>query len=337
MAFLRKRIFDPVVKGIEDHLIPTWNRVADWIVKKTGLDKLNRRFARLPQRRRKSLTGLAFISPWLIGLILFGIRPFVRSLRMSLATAAKYIVNATNQTVDFVVEGFSFVQYVTIFKNNPSHVETILEVFEDMALVVPLVLVFSLLLALMLNQDIKGRGLFRVIFFIPVILLSGSMLSSFGTYGLLSVPAASSTAIAEAIEFYLPEVFSNIILGAFGKIVLILWLSGVQTLIFLAGLKKMDKAVYEAAAIDGASMWDSFWKITLPALQPLMIINIVYTTVVYANLSNNGLVQLITQTISDVRFGRAYSSALAWILFLIELSIIGIYAGIVKVSSRRVE
>ncbi|MDP3130487.1 MAG: ABC transporter permease subunit, partial [Bacillota bacterium] len=126
----------------------------------------------------------------------------------------------------------------------------------------------------------------------------------------------------------------------------ILWLSGVQILIFLAGLQKMDKSIYEAAEIDGASMWETFWKITLPALIPLMYINIIYTTVIYANLSNNAIVSIInvnsseqgslSGTLTDeVNFGRAYSAALSWVLFAIELFVIGAYSGIIKLASRR--
>ncbi|HQN74586.1 MAG TPA: ABC transporter permease subunit [Bacillota bacterium] len=135
-------------------------------------------------------------------------------------------------------------------------------------------------------------------------------------------------------------------MSAFGKIVLILWLSGVQILIFLAGLQKMDKSIYEAARIDGASIWELFWKITLPALIPLIYLNIIYTTIIYANLSNNAIVQIINVhsdeagmmagTLTDeINFGRAYSAALSWILFFIELTVIGVYSLIVKLSSKR--
>jgi ABC-type sugar transport system permease subunit len=108
----------------------------------------------------------------------------------------------------------------------------------------------------------------------------------------------------------------------------------------------MDRQTYEAAEIDGASMWETFWKITLPALFPLMYINIIYTTIIYANLSNNPIVVLITSrsrqqgsltgTLSDeINYGRAYSAALSWVLFAIQVAIIGAYSGIVKLASKR--
>jgi len=169
---------------------------------------------------------------------------------------------------------------------------------------------------------------------------------NFERNSLLTVPAIASGTISNFMTDYFPQVFNEVILGAFGKIVLILWLSGVQILIFLAGLQKMDKSLYEAARIDGASMWELFWKITLPALIPLIYINVIYTTIIYANLSNNAIVQIINVhsdeagilagTLTDeINYGRAYSAALSWILFLIELVVIGFYSFVVRLSSRK--
>lgn len=326
---------EKVEKIYETKVRPTLSKYVSVVFKYTGIAWLIYRFQRLKQGTRNAITGLIFVLPWMIGLYLFGMRPFLSSLRMTVADQAQYIINTNTQTVDFVVKGWTFKHFIELFKNQPGHVQTIISVFSDIALIVPLVMIFALLLALMLNQPIKGKGIFRVIFFIPVILLSGNMLSYFNQYNLLTVPAIQSGAIANGINQYLPRQFAVLITGAFERIVLILWLSGVQTLIFLAGLQKNDKTIYEAASIDGASMWDSFWKITLPGLHHLMIINIIYTTVIYANLSNNPLIGLINQTLVDVRYGRAYSSMLAWMLFVIELLIIGIYTLLIKLSNRR--
>jgi ABC-type sugar transport system permease subunit len=322
-------------KVYESSIRPKVDRILAVVFKYTGITYLTKKYQHLSNRKRHAITGLMFVSPWLLGLYLFGLRPLLSSIRMSFANQAQYIINPEATSVVFVVNGWTTRHFTSLFQNQPGHVQTIISVFSDIALIVPLVMIFALLLALMLNQPIKGKGIFRVIFFIPVILLSGNMLSYFNQYNLLSVPAITSGAITSGINQYLPPQFSAIITGAFERIVLILWLSGVQTLIFLAGLQKNDRAIYEAAAIDGASLWDSFWKITLPGLHSLMIINIIYTTVIYANLSNNPLIGLINQTLVDVRFGRAYSSMLAWILFIVQLLIIGIYTLMIKLSNRR--
>ena len=332
-----KTVFQKWLDTYEKKIQPKVRTAVSWLTKNLGIDFLIKKYQGLKHGTRNAITGLLFVSPWILGLYFFGLRPFLSSVRMSLADSAIYVINTETESVNFIVRGWTFRHFVNIFQNQPDHVATVLNVFSDIALIVPLVMIFALLLALMLNQSIKGKGIFRVIFFIPVILLSGNMLSYFNQYNLLTVPAIQSGAIAQGINQYLPREFAVLITGAFERIILILWLSGVQTLIFLAGLQKNDRAIYEAAAIDGASLWDSFWKITLPGLHNLMIINIIYTTVIYANLSNNPLIGLINQMIVDVRFGRAYASALSWILFAIQLVIIGVYATMIKLSNRRYE
>lgn len=299
------------------------------------LKPINKWYQKLNNRKKKMVQGYLYILPWIIGLMIFGAYQMSFSLRLSLATSSRPVFNESTLESKMVTEGFGLKQYIDIFKNNPNHVESILSTFFDIALVVPLVVIFSLLLALLLKRKIKGIGFFKTIFFIPVILLSGSLLSYFSQYGLLTMPGVTTGKIAEQINYYFPGLFSTIILGAFGKIILILWLSGVQTLIFLVGLQKINKDTYEAAAIDGASNWDVFWKVTLPSIFPLMVINLIYTTVLYANLSNNALITLINQCVATAQYGRPYASALAWLLFLIELIVIGFYALIIKLSSRK--
>ncbi len=314
-----------------------------YIFKYTGLTWLNKKFSHLPNKYKKMVYAFIFILPWLIGLIYISIPIFLRSIRMALSDKYYFITGVGWQITG---KWYEFTQFKRIFANEPYHVERIIGTFQDIAIVVPLVVIFALILALMLNQKVKGIKIFRTIFFIPVILLSGNMLMNFERNALLTVPAIANGEISSFMQQYFPAVFNDIILSAFGKIVLILWLSGVQILIFLAGLQKMDKSIYEAARIDGASMWELFWKITLPALIPLIYLNIIYTTIIYANLSNNAIVQIINVhsdeagmmagTLTDeINFGRAYSAALSWILFFIELTVIGVYSLIVKLSSKR--
>ena len=296
---------------------------------------LGNKFNKLPNKKKNAIQGYLYIIPWIIGFILFGAYELILSIRMSMATDATYKINEAKQTSELVIKGFGFSQFVQIFRDNPDHVETILNVIKDVAIVVPLVVIFALILALLLKNKLKGIGVFRTIFFIPVILLSGNMLSYFSQYGLLTMPGVASGNVSSLITFYFPNSIGEVISFVFGKIILILWLSGVQTIIFLAGLNRIDKTVYEAATMEGASGWDSFWKITLPALSGFLIINIIYTTVVYCNLSNNGLVSLINNIMTSANYGRDYASALSWILFGIELLIIGIYTLIIKLIFRR--
>ena len=297
----------------------------------------------IPARVKESLHGLLFILPYLIGLFYIGIPLLARSVRMALSDKYYFIAGSGWQITG---KWSDFTQFKRIFTSEPFHLSQITLTLQDIALVVPLVVIFALLLALMLNQKIKGRGIFRTIFFIPVILLSGNLLSGFQNNQLLTIPGLSSGELFRFFQESFPPFFSTILLEAFSKIVLILWLSGVQILIFLAGLQKLDPSLYEAAEIDGASMWELFWKITLPAMIPMIYLNIIYTTVVYGNLSNNAIVQIINISsdqsrslagtlVDEINYGRAYSAALSWILFFIELAVIGTYSLLVKLASKR--
>lgn len=338
-AWWEKRVAGPLRRFREARVSPLWQKVR----RAVGLAWLSRQIDKIPNRVKNAVRGYLFILPWIFGMGLIGIPVMGQSIRMALAKSFYFVAGQGWVTTGNWNE---FTQFKRIFTSEPWHLEQILFTIKDIALVVPLVVIFALILAMMLNQKIKGRGLFRTIFFIPVILLSGNMLTNFEANGLLTVPAIASGTIGGILATYFPAVFSEVVVLAFQKIVLILWLSGVQILIFLAGLQKMDRQTYEAAEIDGASMWEMFWKITLPALIPLIYINIIYTTIIYANLSNNAIVVLITSrsqetgsltgTLSDqINYGRAYSAALSWVLFFIQVTIIGAYAGIVKLASKR--
>lgn len=311
------------------------DKVWTFLKKYLGINWLAKVYQKkLSNTGKKAVCGYLFILPFIIGIFVFGLQPIVQSIRMAIAEFAG--TKVVDGAPEFIVQGWSLTQFKQIFTNNPDHVEAILSVLGDVMVVVPLVLIFSLILSLLLNKKLKGIKIFRMIFFIPVILLSGNLLGYFERYGLLVVPALQSSELQEMLTFYLPEQVTEVIMSAFNKVILILWLGGVQTLIFLAGLQKTNKPVYEAAAIDGASSWEIFWKITFPSLLPLMLINIVYTTVIYSNLGNE-LTSIISSCITDPEFGRDYASALSWILFAIELVVIGIYMLALKLANKRYE
>lgn len=312
------------------------DKVWEFLKKYLGINWLASVYQKkLSNEAKKAVCGYLFILPFIIGLLLFGLQPILKSIRMAISEETGIEITPDEEKI-FKISGWSFTQFEQIFVDNPDHVEAILNVFGDIMVVVPLVLIFSLILSLLLNRKLKGIKVFRMIFFIPVILLSGNLLGYFQEYGLLVVPALESGDLASTLSFYLPEEITEIIMSAFNKVILILWLGGVQTLIFLAGLQKTNTPVYEAASIDGATSWEMFWKITFPSLFPLMLINIVYTTVVYANLGNE-LTSIISSCIGQLIYGDDYASALSWVLFAIELIVIGIYVLALSLANKRYE
>ena len=331
-----KEIFQTVIKFLNNYIAEPVKKAYSY-VKKNAIDPIVKYWKKIPNKYRRQITGLLFIAPWIFGFFFFQLDGIITSIKIAMAEKATYEISADKLTI-FTIKLYplkDFYGNFTKILNEPDHLEVIMGFIKDIALIVPLVLVFALILALMLNQKIKGRGIFRMIFFIPVILLSGNMLSYFMQYDLLTVPAITNGQLVEQMSEIFHPALAEVISLAFSKLVLILWLSGVQTLIFLAGLTKIDRSVYEAASVDGASKWESFWKITLPALIPLMILNVVYTTVVYSNLSSNEIINLITVTQGQVKFQRPYASALSWVLFIIDLLIIGVYSLFIKIASKK--
>ena len=336
-----KNLFKNIWQSISEFIrckLSVWiGKGFKFIGKYTGISFLLRKYrASVSNKGKKAVAGYLFISLWIIGFVIFAASPIVESIRMALSTftGPRGVGEGDAATTAIVIEGFGFSQFTQIFKDNPDHVEAILNTLLDVAVVVPLVLIFSLLLAILLHRKLKGIKIFRMIFFIPVILLSGNLLGYFNTYNLLTVSQLQSSDLQNLLTFYLPEEVVKVIIDVFGKIILILWFSGVQTLIFLAGLQKDNKSVYEAASSDGANKWEMFWKITFPQLFPLITINIIYTTVIYTNTGNE-LTSLISTTLAQPDYGRDYASALSWILFGIELLVIGVYVLIFKLANRK--
>lgn len=225
---------------------------------------------RLKNKTRNMLLGYAFILPWFIGLLVFTAWPVIYSMYLSLCKVA-----VTTGGIDAQFMGF--VNYVEAFRGDVNWSGLLVEQTLYVLMCTPLIIVFSVIMALLLNQKVRGRLFFRALYFFPVIIISGPVMKELLTNN------ASSVITAEGNTFY--QIFSQIpyigdvIIFAFSQLVLILWYSGVQVLIFLAGLQKIDKSMYEAARIDGASGWEIFWKLTIVQLKPMALINAIFTIV----------------------------------------------------------
>jgi ABC-type sugar transport system permease subunit len=115
---------------------------------------------------------------------------------------------------------------------------------------------------------------------------------------------------------------------------MVLWFSGVQILIFLAGLQKVDQSLYEAARIDGASPWESFWKVTLPMLMPLVIVNVIYSIVYVSTFALNEIIILIKNNMFSTITGFGYATAVAWIYFIIITLVLAIWTGLLSLKKR---
>lgn len=272
--------------------------------------------------KRESRVGLLFIIPWFLGAALFLAYPLVTSFYYALNNIR--ITPHLGKVFTFLGYG----NYTQILLQNPEFPVELVDYIVSTVLSVPIIVVFALIIAMMLNQNIKGKGFFRLIFFLPVIIVSGPILGMLTEQGAGSISAIDTKALSSAISSVLPDMIAEPISELFENMVTTLWYSGVQILIFLSGLQKIDKSMYEAAKIDGGSGWECFWKITLPNLKSMILLNTVYTIVFISNNDQNPIIELIkTSMFSGTKEkGYGYASAMAWMYALVVLIIIGLFA-----------
>lgn len=297
--------------------------------------KTQRKTPWLTLRRKNALWGLVFISPFLIGFIAFFLGPMSQSLQFAFNELK---IQASGFTLDFV--GWENFRYA--LRVDPDFTRVFTETTLRVLFELPTVIVFSFFAASLLNQQFRGRGIARVIFFLPVILTSGIVfkLESGDIFhemlGYVSsqtdVVSASQSVVRLLLRLQLPDVFSQYIISAVSRIPDIINASAIPILIFLSGLQGIPSSLYEVAKIEGATGWETFWKVTFPLISPLFLTNIVYIVVDSFTRPGNSLVDLISNT----AWGRGIygvSVAMTWMYFaVIAVILIIVFA----VLSRRV-
>jgi len=271
---------------------------------------------RMTRKTRKAISGYIYISPWIAGFLIFTAYPFFYSLYLSF-----FNVNFTVEGIKATFVGLKY--YIYAFRTDPAFPINFWNTILSIVLSTPLILVFSLIIAILLNNKLRARAFFRLLYFLPVVIISGPVISE--------LVANNAAQIVDPRRYFIykffmvmPNTISYPFIYMFNNLVLILWFSGVQILFFLAGLQKINSSVYEAAKIDGANSWIIFWKITLPLIRPFLLINAIYTIVDLASFANNPVNTSITQRMFDIDKPYSYSSALSWIYFAAVMIIIGI-------------
>lgn len=262
----------------------------------------------IPPSVREALSGFAFVLVWVIGFALFTLIPFIETFRYSLHQVT---VTATGIELSFV----RWANYTRALFTDPTFVQLVIEYALETLISTPIVLIFAMIIALFLNLEFPLKGTFRTIFFLPVIITSGPVIRELIAQGVASVPEFANLAAVSQFLQELPIYLRNPIQYLLTSFIIIFWFSGVQILIYLASLQKIDRSVYEAAAMDGASAWVSFWKITLPSLSTTTVINAVYTVITLSHFSENKVVRYIYNQTYAVQGGIGYASAMAFLYF----------------------
>ncbi len=285
---------------------------------------------KIAYEKRKSLYGYGFIALWLIGSIMFFIIPLIQSLTYSFRDIER------NSFGGFI----GLENYKNAFMGDEVYAERLISVLETTALKTPLILIFSLFVAVLLNQKFHGRGFARAVFFLPVIvatgpvynIISGNMATS-GNSGASQFSTMFETnLVGELLEFLgiygisdtLTQTIQSITTDIFGLV----WNSGIQILIFLAALQNIPVSAKEAAQMEGATAWEYFWKITFPYVSPMILANLVFTIIDSFTDPSNLVMERVLIMQKDWQYGL--SAAMAWAYFAIVIAALGIIVAIVN-------
>jgi len=300
-----------------------------------------------PKKKKKKLTllqkrsiyGYLFISLWLIGFIIFYVRSLWLTGEFSLSTLT-VDPNKAGYTLEFV----GMQNYSEAFLVHGTFKQTLTSSLLDMLIDVPLITFFSLFMAMLLNKKFPGRGIVRAIFFLPVILNSGAIteaitLSQQMMAGGLNTQIAETSSAASNIAFdidYLVDMFMNLgipasmldyISSAVGRINDIIAASGVQIIIFIAALQSIPSSMYEVARIEGATGYETFWKVTFPMVMPHIITNVVYTIV--DRFANSEIVDL-AYTTAFKQFNYGLSSVFSLVSTVATCIILVVIVGLIQ-------
>lgn len=250
---------------------------------------MNRKKKKMSLSAKRSRTGFLFILPWLIGFIWFYARSLFMSIQFSLSNLS--VSPGGGYTLDFV----GLDNFLYAFRAHATYKQVLTTSVGNMLIDVPLITFFSLFMAILLNRKFRGRTLVRAIFFLPVILNSEAIVDAMdlarnmmsGGLSSASAEMAQASSGGMGIAYYMemfgslgiPEFLIVYLMGAVTRVSDIINASGVQIIIFIAALQSVPGSMYEVAKIEGATIYETFWKVTFPMVMPHIITNIVYTVV----------------------------------------------------------
>jgi len=279
-------------------------------------------------KQKDNLKGYLFILPFIIGFVFFFAYPFLQSFLWSFGDVS------FQNNVSLTMTGIE--NYIYALRKDPNFYQLVYTSVIEMMLRLPLILIFSFIMANFLKPKFAGRNIFRVIFFLPVILSSGivSSMENFSLVQDLSGLVTVSSLQEFLIDMNFPSFLAEYISSAVDGVATIVNNSGIQILIFLAALQSISPSIYEAASIEGATAWEGFWKITFPIVIPQIIVCMVYTVVNSFVSANSKAVNYIYEmAFTNFRFG--VSSAMSTVYTLVIVIMLAIFVGSAAYAAKR--
>lgn len=271
--------------------------------------------------KTRTRAGYSFVMHWLIGLALFFVYPLVCSLWYSFN-------NILIEPGSVVTQFVGLEHYRELLTVSADYLDNMRDSMGMMFYSLPFILALSLILAVLLNQNFKGKTVFRAIFFLPAI-ISNSVVMSTLNGDFITMPLFSSGTAGTGIINYneiianlnIPSQITPILVFLLSNSINIIWKCGVQTVLFIAGLQSIPASLYEVSKLEGANKWEEFWLITVPSLQHIISLVLIYTMIELFVDTNNTLVANAYSRMLNQDYGN--SSAMLWLYFAVVLVVIG--------------
>lgn len=299
---------------------------------------------KIPYEKKKGLYGYGFIALWAVGTLWLFVMPVITSLWYSLcSTSLEDKASALEKGMTHAgvyTEWNNFNNFVKAFTLDANYMPKLTESLSTILPQTLVILIFSLFIAVILNQKFRGRTLARAIFFLPVLIATGPVITVInGDMASQGISDASQFStlfetdlVSELMEFIgiynINQTFTDVIQSITSDVLNLVWNSGIQILIFLSALQTIPPSAKEAASMEGATAWEFFWKITFPYISPMILANLVYTVIDAFVSTDNVVMEYVLQQASNWEYG--YSAALAWIYFAIIGASLGLICLIVN-------
>ena len=291
--------------------------------------------------RNKARAGWICTRPFLIGFILIYLPIVYESVKSTF-----FVSNAVTGSTFVWFDNYRDALFSYTTSSGQTFITMLGSALTQLIIDIPAILIFSLFMAVLLNQKMAGRAFFRAIFFIPVIIATGIMESIeaqnvLGEYmeGGMETGEGESATDGLVSLMDVEMLFANLMIGQglatyvtqlINNIFDIVNRSGVQMLIFLAGLQSISPAIYESVQIDGASAWETFWKITFPMISPMILVNAVYTVIDSFTTENAVMRYINTVSTTVAEKGQTIAAAMSWIYFLMVIGILGVLVAVLS-------
>lgn len=285
-------------------------------------------FGRTVEEKKGSM-GLLFILPWMIGVLWFFLVPLIQSM--------VYVFCDVKIQAGGIATTFTGLQNIDfVFVRDPKAIITMAQSIGQTLLETMIILVFSIVVSIILNQKFQGRTISRVVFALPIIVSSGVVLSIFKedlfttalTVGSESTVFNGLALQKSLIAFGISSDIVNKLSSIISEILDLMWKSGVQILLFIAGLNAVPRQLYEVCDVEGSTAWQTFWKVTFPLISPFILLNVVYTIIdSFTFYSNPVMKEMNTLFIGS---NYSYSTTLGVVYFLAVLIVTGVVGGLIS-------